>query len=75
LIILLKNSANKMLSIPQVIQAKGSAKTPSKTNVAYIDIKGILLILSGVPLPLVIFWMLIQATNLIVEAKRDRKNQ
>lgn len=42
---------------------------------AYIDIKGILLILSGVPLPLVIFWMVIQGTNLIMEAKRDLKNQ
>ncbi|HAX77029.1 MAG TPA: hypothetical protein DCY88_14620 [Cyanobacteria bacterium UBA11372] len=41
----------------------------------YIDIKGIFLVLSGFPLPLVIFWMVIQGTNLIVEAKRDNANQ
>ncbi|WP_226588904.1 hypothetical protein [Microseira wollei] len=34
---------------------------------AYIDIKGIILVLSGVPLPFVILWMVLQGTNLIME--------
>ncbi|MFB2977139.1 hypothetical protein [Microseira sp. BLCC-F43] len=41
---------------------------------AYIDVKGIVLVLSGVPLPLVIFWMVIEGTNLIMEARRVESN-